>query len=60
MNKADRARSERITRLLAEKRAREEKAAREATAAATELAARKARQDALLAKNKADKKARGR
>jgi len=60
MNKADRARSERITRLLAEKRAREEKAAREATAAAAELAARKARQDALLAKNKADKKARGR
>jgi len=60
MNKADRERSERITRLLAEKRAREEKAARDAEDARKEIAARKAQQDALLARNKADKKARGR
>lgn len=60
MNKADRDRAERITRLLAEKRAREEKAARVAKEAEAELAAKKARQDALLARNKADKKAKGR
>jgi hypothetical protein len=60
MNKADRDRAERITRLLAEKRAREEKAARNAREAESELATKKARQDALLARNKADKKAKGR